>query len=135
MELSSADYHDGLLDDQYYIRDAKATTRRWKATAAAAGVVGLVMSVALSSLYSERAALRAQLLDQRAARATVAAAVVSSSTFAPATAGADTCTAKGTDIYGERLPAPLKLGPRPASDEEQRASPRVEKKAAAPLTL
>ena len=128
MELSSADYHDGLLDDQYYIRDAKATTRRWKATAAAAGVVGLVMSVALSSLYSERAALRAQLLDQRAARATVAAAVVSSSTFAPATAGADTCTAKGTDIYGERLRTPQtwpspRLGRRAA-----RLAPRWKKK-------
>ena len=87
-----------------------------------------LMSVALSSLYSERAALRAQLLDQRAARATVAAAVVSSSTFAPATAGADTCTAKGTDIYGERLRTPQtwpspRLGRRAA-----RLAPRWKKK-------
>ena len=119
MEPSSTLY-EGLLDPMHS-QQAQASTRRWKIAAAISGAAVVLTGLGAASLFSERAALQAKLLEQEARLSPSPAAAVRAAAARPATVAlakaapattilaTDTCTKAGTDIYGP--PAPERIAP------------------------
>ena len=112
-EPLTADYHEGLLNNN-------VNARRWKAATVAAGALTVVGAVATYSLMNERAVLQAQLIAQQQRTTQASATPRAPSATRPATilkAGSiatgpviqtigTLCTAAGTDMYSSGAPLP-----------------------------